>query len=88
MDVDRAVKVGMRFKMTHGTIEELSPSLHNALATSVREPLALAAASGAVLGCPMCIDLHGHDLVEVSFLAGVLIDFPAQLVGTSAVHAP
>jgi len=36
----------------------------------------------------MCIDLHGNDLVEVGFLAGVLIDLAAQLIGTSAVHAP
>ena len=35
----------------------------------------------------MRIDLHRNDLVEVGFLAGVLVDFPAQLVGTLAVHA-
>ncbi len=34
----------------------------------------------------MRIGLHRDDLMEVGFLSGVLIDFPAQLVGTSAVH--
>jgi hypothetical protein len=88
MDIRRGVKVGVRFKLTHGTKEEFSPFLHDALACSVGEPLPLRAASRAVLGCPMCIDLHGNDLVEVGFLASVLIDFAAQLIGTSAVHAP
>src|SRR2546425_13125581 len=36
----------------------------------------------------MCIDRLGNDWVEVGFLAGVLIDLAAQLIGTSAVHAP
>src|SRR5258708_2760562 len=40
-----------------------------------------------VLVCPMCIDLHGNDLVEVGVLAGVPIDLAAQLIGASAVHA-
>src|SRR5260370_21686855 len=84
----RAVKVGIGLVVTHWTNEQLSPFHRDASACSVGEPLPLAAASRAVLGCPMCIDLHGNDLVEVGFLAGVLLDLSALLIGPSDAPAP
>ena len=84
MDIGRGIKVGMGLVVTHWTPEQLAPLLDDALAASVGEPLPLDAAAGAVLGCPMGIDLHRDHLVEVGFVAGKLVDFAAQLVGTLA----
>src|SRR5260370_2729464 len=88
MDIDRCVKVGMRLVMTLGTSKQFSPFLHDALAPSVREPLAQRAASVAILGSPMCIDLHRDHLVEVRFVACMLVTLAAQLVAPLAVHPP
>jgi len=88
MDIDRGIKVGIGLVVTHRTNEQFSPFHCDALAVPGGEPLPLCAASGAILGCPMCIDLHADDLLEVRFVFCLLIDFAAQLVGTPAVHAP
>src|SRR5258708_14164887 len=88
MDIQRRVKVGMRFKMTDGGEKQFSPLLMDALAASVGEPLSQSAAPRAVLGRPMRVHLHRDDLVEVGFVFCLLIDLAAQLVGTPAVHAP
>jgi hypothetical protein len=77
MDIDRGIKVGICLVVTHWTQEQFSPFHCDALAVLVGEPLPLCAASGAILGCPMCIDLHGDGLVEVCFVFCLLIDFAA-----------
>jgi hypothetical protein len=87
MDIDRGIKVGMGLVVTHWTPEELSPFHCDALAALEEEPLSLCAASGAIVGCPMSIDLHRDYSVEIGFVACKLIELAAQLVGTPAVHA-
>ena len=77
MNIDRCVKVGIGLVVTNRTKEEISPFHCDALAVPVGEPLPLCAASGAILGCPMCIDLHADDLLEVRFGFCLLIDFAA-----------
>ena len=77
MHIGRGVKVGMGLVVAHGTKEQLAPLLDDALAVPVGEPLPLGAAAGAVLGCPMRIDLHADDLLEVRFVFGLLVDFAA-----------
>src|SRR5260221_666460 len=88
MHVHRGIVIGIGFIVTDGTAKQLSPFLDDALAASIREPLPFGAASGAILRSPMRIDLDRDNLMEVGFVLGVLIDLAAQLVRTSAVHAP
>ena len=66
--IGRGVKVGIGLVVAHWTKEQLAPLLDDALAVPVGEPLPLGAASGAVLGCPMGIDLHADDLIEIEGL--------------------
>ena len=87
MDIDRGIKVGIGLVVTHWTNEQFAPFHREASAALVGEPLPLGAAARAILGCPMGIDLHADDPVEVGFVFGLLIDFAAQLVGAPAVHA-
>ena len=81
MDIDRGIKVGIGLVVTHWTNEQFAPFHRDASAALVGEPLPLGAAARAILGCPMGIDLHADDPVEVGFVFGLLIDFAAQLVG-------
>ena len=88
MDINRGIKVGMGFIVTHRTPKQLAPFLDDALAASVGEPLPLGATARAILTGPMWIDLDRDHLLNVGFVFGVFSDLAAQLVRAPAVHAP
>ena len=88
MHIHAGIEVSVRFIGAHGTVEEFTPLLVAASCASEREPLALGTASGAVLRCPVCIGFCGHDPHGIGFLARILIDLAAQLIGLFAVPAP
>jgi hypothetical protein len=89
MDIDGGVQVRIRLIVTRRAPEQLSPFLHDASACSVGEPLPRVSASGAILTGTMGIDFDGdHRCTCIGFLARVLPDLPAQLVGEPTVHAP
>ena len=89
MHIHRGIKIRIRLVVTHGTQEEFSPFLLDALAASVGEPLPLGTASRAILRCPMRIDFQSDGAAcRVRFVFGVSIDLATQLVRTFAVHAP
>src|SRR5260370_29802137 len=88
MDIDRGIKVGIGFKVTHGTPKQLPPLHASALTMLVGEPLPQSAAARAILTGPMWIHLDRDHLLNVGFVFGVLSDLAAQLVGAPAVHAP
>ncbi len=79
----------IRLVVTHGTKEEFSPFLLDALAAKVGEPLPLGAASRAILRGPMRINFDGDGAAcRVPFVFGLPIDLATQLVRAFAVHAP
>src|SRR5437588_4346010 len=88
MDIDRGIKVGIGFIVTHGTCKQLSPLHAYALTKLVGEPLPQSAASRAILTGPMWTHLYRDHLLNVGFVFGVFSDLAAQLVRTPPVHAP
>jgi len=69
--------IGIGLILAHGTSKHLAPLFFDPDAIAVREPLALGATAGAILGCSVWIDFHGHHALRVIFLFRVLIDFAA-----------
>src|SRR5260370_3766252 len=89
MDIDGGVQVSIRLIVTRRAPEQLSPFLHDASACSVGDTTPQVSASGAILTSTVGIDFDGdHRCTYIGFLACVLPDLPAQLVGEPTVHAP
>ena len=85
MDVDRRIEIGIGCIATVWTPEQFSPTLFDALAFAVREPLAPLAASGAILGCSMWVHFHGDSPFHISFFFREPSDLSAQVVGPLAI---
>ena len=79
--VHRGIEISMRLRVALWTPEQLSPSLFDAASASGREPLALGAASGAILTGAVWVHFHGHYRLCIRFLTAQPIDLPPQLVG-------
>ena len=88
MDVDRRIKIGIGYITTVWTPEQLSPTLFDALAAPVREPLAPLAASGAILTGAMWVHFHGDGPLHKRFFFRQPSDLSAQVVGLLAIQSP
>ena len=88
MHIHTAVPVSIHLIVTVWAPEEVSPFHAYALALVVGEPLPQVSASRAILAGSMGIDLNRTHTLREDVLAGALVNFPAQLIGLLAVHAP
>lgn len=77
MHVHTGIEIGVRLIVAYVTPEQLSPSLFDALPASQREPLALGAASRAILTGSMRVHFHGDGAFHKGFLFRQSIDLPS-----------
>src|SRR5215469_10116458 len=80
--------IGIGLILAHETAKHLAPLFCDPDAIAGREPLALGATAGAILGCSMGVHLDRDEPLCIIFRFRVLVDLAAQLVGLAAVHAP
>jgi len=69
--------IGICLILAHGTSEHLAPLFFDPDAIAGREPLALGATAGAILGCSMGVHFDRDEPLCIIFLFRVLVDFAA-----------
>ena len=77
MHIDGGIMIRIGLILTDRTAEELAPLCFDPRAIAGREPLALGATAGAILGCPMGVHFDRDEPLCIIFLFRVLVDFAA-----------